>query len=53
MGCDGIVPFAMEIIFDEVDRLELFVADLNPFGIAVVVHLTLDLKAGFGGRRGR
>ena len=42
----------MEIVFDEVDRLEFFIADLNPFGVAVVVHVTSDLKAGFGGRRG-
>src|SRR5215472_13411613 len=45
---DGIVPFAMEVMADEVDGLEFGVWHLDAGGICVWIELATNLEASVG-----
>ena len=45
---DGVVPFGMERIADDVEAFHLGLADLDPLFIGARVERTLDLQPGLG-----
>src|SRR5689334_12844222 len=51
VGRDGVIPFTVEFIVRDVDRVHLLVGHLDAFRVQVGVDLAADLQAGVG-RRG-
>src|SRR4051812_30222364 len=51
VGRDGVIPFTVEFIVRDVDRVHLVVGHLDAFRVQVGVDLAADLQAGVG-RRG-
>src|SRR5205823_8431580 len=53
-GCsraDGVVPFRMEVIALDVERLHLRIADFDALFVGGGIESALDFQAGFGRRR--
>src|SRR5271165_4312015 len=48
---DGVVPFGMEVVADDVQRRHLGVADLDALLVDAGIEGALDLQSGFCGRR--
>src|ERR1700732_380770 len=49
---DGVVPFRMECVALDVERLHLGIADFDTLFVGGGVERAFDLQAGLGGRRG-
>src|SRR4051794_16083938 len=50
VGRDGVIPFTVEFIVRDVDRVHLVIGHLDAFRVQVGVDLAADLQAGVGGR---